>query len=100
MERSPVSTPKQQLETELSLAQSQTTEFVHGLDRGIREAHIIDFEAQGAPHIYFPDVQRKMIKSARAWGKGLYDREGARAYYYGVRAGIDSVVNKDSDGED
>jgi hypothetical protein len=91
MER-PSSTPAHQVEIELELAQSRTAEFVHGLDRGIREAELNMFEAQGAPDVGSPHVYREVIKQVRAEGKGRYDREGARAFYYGIRAGIDSVV--------
>ena len=92
MQRNVTSTPKNQLETEVVLAQSHTAEFAHGLDSGIYEAQVTEFQAAGAPHIHFSDVQREMIKRARAHGRGLYDREGSWAFYYGVRAGIDSVV--------
>lgn len=84
--------PNHQLETEVVLAHLRPAEFVHGLESGISEARIADFESQGGPHIHFPDVRRRMIQDARAAGKGLYDREGARAFYYGVRSGIDSVI--------
>jgi hypothetical protein len=91
MER-PSSTPARQLGIELELAQSRTAEFVHGLDRGIRESEFNIFEAQGAPDVGSPHVYREVLQRVRAEGKGLYDRDGARAFYYGIRAGIDSVV--------
>lgn len=92
MKRNVTSTPEHQLATEVSLAQSHTVEFVQGLNRGIYEAQMTEFQAQGAPHIHFSNVQREMLKRAHAHGRGLYNREGSRAHYYGVRAGIDSVI--------
>jgi hypothetical protein len=86
-------------EREIELAQSRTEEFLRGVAAGEHIAAADMFQDQGRPDFtHYPDRYRGVLKQACAIARngarnnGELDRDGSWACYYGARAGMDKIV--------